>query len=492
MEHMKTYTTLGLSLLMALFLSINSTAQNSDYPAAISVFGGAVDYYGDFDSHTVFDFGGENTYFNFGLGIDLYANKYFDLGLTYSNGELGHKKADFPALEGQFNAFDVNMKYKLNNGGLIKEDARIAPYIFAGGGVTDLKSDEDMIVENLYSNFNYGLGFNIPLTERLNLDIRNTYKYMSTDLVDFSPQGLNDNYMTLTAGLKLNLGKVKDMDGDGISDKNDSCPEVAGIEALMGCPDSDSDGIADGQDACPNAAGPAEFGGCPDSDADGVPDKDDVCPDIAGVPGLAGCPDSDGDGVADREDACPDTAGETQYNGCPDSDADGISDDKDKCPQVAGTASTMGCPDKDADGVADGEDKCPNEAGLAANKGCPEVSEEVKEVFTQALKGIQFESGRDVIKSSSYGILNNVVDIMKANPAYKLYIQGHTDSQGDDAMNLDLSKRRANAVMKYLSDRGVAANRLRAEGFGETKPVADNGTAAGRAKNRRVEFKVEF
>jgi OOP family OmpA-OmpF porin len=82
--------------------------------------------------------------------------------------------------------------------------------------------------------------------------------------------------------------------------------------------------------------------------------------------------------------------------------------------------------------------------------------------------------------------------VMNDNPAYKLFIQGHTDSQGDNAMNLDLSKRRAAAVRQYLISKGIAGERMRTQGFGETRPVADNGTAAGRAKNRRVEFKVEF
>lgn len=303
---------------------------------------------------------------------------------------------------------------------------------------------------------------------------------------------MNDLYMTLTAGLKLNLGQVKDTDGDGIADKDDACPEVAGLAALMGCPDSDGDGIVDKDDACPTAAGLSTLMGCPDSDGDGISDTDDACPSVAGFAAMNGCPDTDGDGITDAEDTCPEIAGPVEFKGCPDTDGDGVSDKMDNCPEVVGLAALLGCPDKDGDGVADGDDLCPDEAGIKANKGCPEVSEEVQEVFTQALKGIQFESGRDVIKTSSYRILNNVAEVMTNNPAYKLYIKGHTDSQGDDAMNLDLSNRRAAAVQKYLTDKRVAGNRLRNKGFGETEPVADNNTASGRAKNRRVEFTVEF
>ena len=108
----------------------------------------------------------------------------------------------------------------------------------------------------------------------------------------------------------------------------------------------------------------------------------------------------------------------------------------------------------------------------------------------KALKGIQFESGRDVIKRSSYGILNNVADIMKENPTYKLIIDGHTDAQGDDQKNQVLSEKRAAAVKKYLVGKGVEEGRLTSRGFGETKPKATNDTREGRAENRRSEFMI--
>ena len=117
---------------------------------------------------------------------------------------------------------------------------------------------------------------------------------------------------------------------------------------------------------------------------------------------------------------------------------------------------------------------------------------ETKKIFAQALQGIQFESGKNVIKKSSYSILDKVVKVMKENPSYNLEINGHTDSQGAAATNLELSQKRSDAVQAYLTKGGVEASRLTAKGFGETMPVADNATAAGKAKNRRVEFKVNF
>jgi len=203
-------------------------------------------------------------------------------------------------------------------------------------------------------------------------------------------------------------------------------------------------------------------------------------------------PDSDKDGIVDTEDKCPTVPGVASAMGCPDSDGDGIADADDTCPNKAGLPAFKGCPDTDNDGIADNTDKCPTVAGIEANGGCPEVDEEVTKVFDRALKGIFFESGKDVIKSKSYKVLDEVVSVMKDHSEYKLDINGHTDSQGKDANNLALSKKRAAAVKKYLVDHGVSADRLQSEGFGETQPVADNGTADGRAKNRRVAFKVRF
>ncbi len=116
--------------------------------------------------------------------------------------------------------------------------------------------------------------------------------------------------------------------------------------------------------------------------------------------------------------------------------------------------------------------------------------EGIKRVFSEALRGIQFETAKADIKPISYSILDNVVTIMKENPKYALEIVGHTDNVGSAASNLDLSRRRALSVRDYLIRHGIEEHRLAYEGKGLTAPVATNNTVEGRALNRRVEFIV--
>lgn len=180
-----------------------------------------------------------------------------------------------------------------------------------------------------------------------------------------------------------------------------------------------------------------------------------------------------------------------------DSDGDGISDDIDECNNTpaaaAGLVDEKGCPkDSDGDGVADFEDNCPSVAGVAENGGCPEVKAAVKQIFEKALTGIEFETGRDVIKASSNSILDEIATVMKENADYTLLINGHTDNVGAAENNLILSEKRANAVKYYLLGKGIPSGRMIAQGFGDSKPIADNATDAGRSQNRRVEFIVKF
>ncbi len=236
----------------------------------------------------------------------------------------------------------------------------------------------------------------------------------------------------------------------------------------------------------------------PDSDGDGIIDPDDKCPTVPGIAKYQGCPipDTDKDGINDEEDKCPTVPGLARYQGCPipDTDKDGINDEEDKCPTVAGVARYQGCPvpDTDGDGLNDEEDKCPTLAGPRENQGCPVIPEEVKKRVDVAAKNILFVTGSYKLVASSNKGLNDVVKIMQENPDMKLSIEGHTDWVGSDESNQTLSENRAGAVRAYIVSKGIDESRITSAGYGESKPVADNKTAAGRQKNRRVEMTLTY
>ena len=313
------------------------------------------------------------------------------------------------------------------------------------------------------------------------------------------------------------LGCPVDNDGDGVADYLDECPHTPsaayGFIDSVGCPiDTDGDGVPDYRDECPNtpreAYGYLAVTGCPlDSDGDGVYDYLDQCPNTPaaayGMVDTLGCPiDSDGDGVYDYLDLCPDTPEEARgmvdQNGCPlDTDKDGVYDYMDECPETPAVArnfvDSVGCfLDTDGDGVYDYEDQCPTIAGVKENMGCPEIKREIRNLLKKAMSGIQFENAKATIKPNSYKILNDIAKIFIENPTYIVEVQGHTDNVGKYDYNIDLSERRAQAVRTYLINQGVPAERLTAHGYGPDRPIDDNKTKAGRAKNRRVEFNITF
>ena len=209
--------------------------------------------------------------------------------------------------------------------------------------------------------------------------------------------------------------------------------------------------------------------------------------------------DSDGDGIPDDQDKCPHEKGIAENQGCPDkdSDGDGIVDRLDKCPQEKGIAELAGCPDKDSDGdgIPDRLDKCPNEPetknGYQDEDGCPDELPQAVKQFTGAIEGITFETGKDVIKKSSFPTLDKAASVLTENPSVRIEIGGHTDNVGKPDTNVELSQKRAEAVKHYLEQKGIDAGRLKATGYGSEKPVADNKTKEGRAKNRRVEFTIQ-
>ncbi len=284
-----------------------------------------------------------------------------------------------------------------------------------------------------------------------------------------------------------------DADADGVQDKDDKCPAVPGVVELAGCPDSDGDKVADGEDRCPKIPGPVEFKGCPDSDKDGLMDDDDECPADSGLIEFMGCPDMEKDGVPDKFDRCPKHAGSLSKKGCPDKDNDQLPDIDDACPGEAGPKENKGCPytDSDKDGLLDKDDECPETPGKPENKGCPEIKQEEKKIIEEAFSSLEFASGKEIIKPSSYPSLNALAKLMKEHSKdWKLKLSGHTDNQGSPESNLVLSEHRVNAVKNYLVKKGVKTESVMTEWFGQTKPISANDTEKGRQKNRRVEMKI--
>lgn len=238
----------------------------------------------------------------------------------------------------------------------------------------------------------------------------------------------------------------------------------------------------------------------PDDDGDSVPNHLDKCPDTpTGVEVDAkGCPiDTDGDGVPDYLDKCPNTPAGVKVDtrGCPvDSDGDGVPDYLDKCPGTpAGAAvDAKGCPiDSDGDGVPDYLDKCPGTPrGVpVGDDGCPIKGIEVAgdEWFVRGR--VLFDLNRATIKPEAGEVLLRVANFLRKNQQYVVEIQGNTDSTGSKAWNMELSKKRAEAVKAFLVTNGVTASALTTRAFGPNEPIAPNNTAEGRAKNRRVDFK---
>ncbi len=252
------------------------------------------------------------------------------------------------------------------------------------------------------------------------------------------------------------VAQAGDTDHDGILDDVDQCPtepeDVDTWQDQEGCPDpdNDSDGVLDVNDGAPlEPEDPDGF-----QDPDGVPD-----------------PDNDQDQVLDVNDGAP----------LDPEDRDGFQD-QDGVPD----------PDNDQDTVLDTADECPTAPGRPQDHGCPRsvrLDEETGTIII--LQRVEFATNRDIILDRSFPILEEVRAVMAANPQLtRVRVEGHTDDRGRDDRNLDLSRRRAISVMRWLVEHGIDASRLTGIGCGETHPIDSNASADGRQANRRVEFHI--
>ena len=315
---------------------------------------------------------------------------------------------------------------------------RFSPYLHAGVGYFKVNESGATGLERDGGMFSAGAGFTLDMFDS-NVALRGEWRHRMDTALN---SNMNDNLFSL--GLHIPFGPAT--------------PKWV---------DTDGDGVADGSDNCPNtpAGARVDAWGCElDSDGDGVKDSKDECPGTP--PGVA-----------------------VGANGCPnDSDGDGVTDDKDKCPGTpAGQpVDANGCElDDDGDGVVNRLDECPGtRAGAQVDiKGC-EIKEEI------ALEGVNFETNSDRLLPGATRILDDAAATLVKNPTIKVEVAGHTDSDGAADYNESLSARRAKTVHDYLASHGVDVSRMTVRGYGESEPIADNSTAAGKAQNRRVVLRI--
>jgi len=440
----------------------------------------------------------------FGARAALLPSKYFGL-----EGTLDFSPTQFDATP------DQGARVTHLGGGAILNilpDRRLNPYLTGGWSMLHFNPEGGQ--EEGFQGWEVGGGLKYRLlgTDGRQVDLRLDARHVSANFD--TGTGWTKGNVLVAAGVEVSLGGPgQDTDLDGVPDRRDDCPSTPyqAVVDDLGCSiDTDLDGIPNGIDACADTPAGAQVDplGCAvDDDADGVANGIDECIETrAGAHvDTRGCAlDADTDGVPDGIDTCPDTAAMVQVDefGCPqDTDGDGVFDGLDFCPDTPEglEVDRDGCSlDQDQDGVIDTADAClGTPAGVNVDEsGCPFAETEQEKEFLDTgllrLDNVYFESGKAVLKTSSHAALDQVGAILVKWPQLRIEVGGHTDSQGREAMNLELSQLRAQAVYDYIAVEfpQIELEQFSVKGYGESKSIATNDTPAGRARNRRVEFTV--
>lgn len=463
------------------------------------------------------------------------ASEEFMLAYNYRPSRIVEATASYTVTNGMFSNIGLGVNLNLGPVNLFLAADQI-PLRYAKGGGKAIPS------RTRAANFAMGLNFLIRDKER---EDKGRLSWLDSDKDGVSD--LNDKCNDTPEGIEVDAnGCPKDSDGDGVPDYMDQCHDSLSGKKVdeKGCPlDSDGDGVFDYKDQChnPNSGALVDEFGCPsDVDGDGVPDYLDKCnlTPIGAPVDANGCPkDSDKDGVPDYLDKCPDTPLDTKVdeNGCPiatavDSAAvaapaevknetkpaaatttkpvattttkpvanntakPATTTTKPAATPVAKPATTPVAKASDNSMIADRyNDLTPEE--YAANR--PQAKHYTitengveYEVFEAPTCNILFDSSMAIVRNRMLPEINKIYNILKNKPNTSVIILGHTDSDCTNEKNLALSVKRANAVKRVLTNKGIDDSRVVARGFGETKPVISNRTSVGRSQNRRAEVIV--
>jgi len=388
------------------------------------------------------------------------------------------------------------------------KDFNWIPYLTAGMGVmmwhcdnTDT-STEISSGNNFIANIGGGIEWEISRTVAIDFGVK--YQRLFNQKEDMSGEGssfssLDDprpdvqtGNLSAGFGITLRFGGWRDSDGDTYEDKVDKCPFVPedfdGFEDEDGCPewDNDGDALADSVETNTGVFINADSTGTDplvaDTDLDGVNDYEEIYTYKTNPISV----DSDADSLSDGDEI---NNYQTDPNAA-DTDNDGLTDGDEILIHKTDPRNA----DTDGDGFLDGDDQCATEPetfnGFQDEDGCPDKKPEI--VFEKkapiVLEGINFKVGSAELTDNAKIILGKVVRTLKDYKDMYLEISGHTDSTGSRALNMKLSRLRAESVRRYLINQGIEDYRLRAIGLGPDHPVTTNKTKEGRAKNRRIEF----
>ena len=481
-----------LLFLITAVVSLPSHAQFKGYKVKGGLQFGPALFFSEFDDRG-FSFNGRGF-----IAIEL--GRYFDL-------EIGGGFVRIKGSDGTYNPADEEFTTQL-----IPIDLRLRiepfkfktvnPYFYIGGGVMHYDVTDTTSVnvaapsgqgptQSGWTGFiPAGIGMEFKLGKQALFDVNLGVAYTFTDNLNyFVVDNFKDCYTYLNVGLTLTGSSgPTDTDRDGLTDDYE---EQIGTDPNN--PDTDGDGLKDGEEVNAYKTDPLN----PDTDGDGLKDGEEVRTYSTNPLN----PDTDGDGLRDGEEV---NTYATNPNNA-DTDGDGLSDGA----EVREYATDPLNRDSDGDTLTDGEevltyrtnplnrdtDAGGVDDGTEVRRGTDPLNpaddvEKIEIGTVIILEGINFEKGKATITMDSEEILRTgALKTMEDNPEIVVEISGHTDSDGSDSYNQQLSQDRANSVKQWLVEHGINGDRIETVGYGEDKPIAPNDTPENKLKNRRIEFK---